>query len=403
MRFFTPRRLIFLSTTLVFASFAVTARESAALGQMRHAGLQLELRLSALSQSRVPPYGDGIDSVAIDEYDAAIELLSPGILDEWGELQKVCPDEGSLRSELRTALLDKNRECLAALKRGAHSLEVRGPQNWEAGLSGQVLSLMAARNVVNLAVLAAEEALAAGQPAAAVDALLDAAQFGADLMSGPSSVGEMVGRALMQIATQDALLRQGMVDALPEPELERLAGALRSLDEALQVRGPSPEAEHAFFARRIFQAFRDHTSLNPGFEYQAWRHGFSDLLACASAFEEELRLTEAARGVELLPWPEAQALLETLGEGESDFGRELAGKYRLMREEALRNHRAHLRLTRAVVEFRATGELPTLADPFGDELRVSESEGTLTFQSVGPDGKADANRRKDLVARVELR
>lgn len=402
MRLFTPRRLVLVSLVLVFGSLAVTAREAAAVDELRLAGMSLERLVKQGSQPRSTLYGEGLAGVAFDGYDEAIELLSPFIQDEWSALQKVCSDEEDLRAPLRAALLTKHRASLAALKRGAHSLEVRGPDDWEASLGGHVPSLMDARHVVNLAVLAAEEALAAGDDEAAVDALLDAAQFGADLMSGPSSIGEMIGCALIQIATQGALLRLGMVDALSAPQLERLAASLRTLDEQLQSRGPSPEAELAYFARSIYLASVDTKRFNPDFEFQSWKHGFSKSLACAAAFKEELRLTEAARGVEGLSWPEAQALFVTLGEDESDLGHQLAGKFRPMREVALRNNLAHLRLTRAVVEFRATGEAPHLADPFGNELRVTQSEGTLTFQSIGPDGKADVDRRKDLVARVAL-
>ena len=49
---------------------------------------------------------------------------------------------------------------------------------------------------------------------------------------------------------------------------------------------------------------------------------------------------------------------------------------------------AHLRLLRAAVEFRLTGEVPALADPFGDTLRVREENGRRVVASVGAPGQA---------------
>jgi hypothetical protein len=47
---------------------------------------------------------------------------------------------------------------------------------------------------------------------------------------------------------------------------------------------------------------------------------------------------------------------------------------------------AKLRLLRAAAILKATGNMPTLADPFGGNLLMSESGGRIKLWSLGTDG-----------------
>jgi hypothetical protein len=47
---------------------------------------------------------------------------------------------------------------------------------------------------------------------------------------------------------------------------------------------------------------------------------------------------------------------------------------------------AKLRLLRAAAILKSTGKMPDLADPFGADLLMSESEGAVRIWSLGTDG-----------------
>ena len=67
------------------------------------------------------------------------------------------------------------------LRAGARKAEGAYPTQWEKGVSADLPSLIAVRNLSTLAVGQARVLVEAGKPREAADLLLDAAQFGADL------------------------------------------------------------------------------------------------------------------------------------------------------------------------------------------------------------------------------
>ena len=73
-----------------------------------------------------------------------------------------------------------NETAIAFLRAGARKAEGAYPTQWEKGVSADVPSLIAVRNLTTLAVGQAHVLMEAGKPREAADLLLDAAQLGAD-------------------------------------------------------------------------------------------------------------------------------------------------------------------------------------------------------------------------------
>ena len=97
---------------------------------------------------------------------------------------------------------------------------------------------------------------------------------------------------------------------------------------------------------------------------------WKDVLPEATRLEEEAKASKN---------PIVQSLVEKWG-GYGSFVPE---------DRMSRKLRAHFRLLRAASEFRATGQVPVLEDPFGDKLCQSRSGGRLKIWSIGPDGVDD--------------
>ena len=89
------------------------------------------------------------------------------------------------------------------------------------------------------------------------------------------------------------------------------------------------------------------------------------------------------------PWIESRDLLKKLSAELSTHPNPIiqtAPEEVLASDLLHRGHRAQLRLLRAAVHFKATGEVLDLDDPFGGKLLRSLANETLKVWSVGPEG-----------------
>ena len=349
-----------------------------------------------MDQTRPPLCGAGQPGLAHREYDVAVRELSPGFWDQWAEIEKARNGEpgsvaGASVAELRTALIERNRTSLAALKRGAHFLDAKRPIDWEAGFDQVIPKLMGCRNLAHLAHLPAEEASATGDPHSALNYLLDGMQFGADLVQSSSVIGEMIGVAILEALTRDALIDRGLYLKLPAEELERLLVSLSRLEARIQRRGLAFEAEMALFALTVPQAEDPDLLFNPDFARGSLRHGFSSTLRAASLLEREARLQEELEGIQTWPWDVVQARIKGIPAREGKFGPTLSGMQRESTEACLRFATMHLNLTSAAIRTHLGHSATPHVDPFGDALLLSATSEELEIRSVGPGSAIDAD------------
>ncbi|MFT5292213.1 MAG: hypothetical protein ACI8PQ_002652 [Planctomycetota bacterium] len=388
----STRLAIGLALAALFSGIALVSIEQRALNEMLAAGQRLEELVDAQEFMRAPLYGEETDGSAHDEYSEATRLLAPDLYDCWRAYRAACEAEPGSElhtsaSPLRAVLVAGGQASLAALRRGAHCVDAEQAVDWEEGWGDQTIKLMAARNLVNLAVMAAEEHVQAGRQKAAVDVLLDAAQFSADLVQSPFGISQMIGCALLRISTRSALVQHELLRSLPSGELERLAEALAAIDSRLEQRGLAAQAELAIFVRAIKWNDQGDFYSMPRFDWRAYRHAFSSKLQLCSMVEEQIQLQEQFDELAGLSWKEAEALLTTAAQEEDKVGHWNWSPIRLSMEQSLRYSRTDLRLARAAVELRLGNPADSLLDPFGDRLLLLETAEGTWVQSIGPDGR----------------
>lgn len=383
--------LIGLAILLLLGGAAVTQREGTARADMWSAGRRLEALVDGVDRTRAVLYGDEAEGAAFDAYAAALGELSPDVMEGW-EAYRTAFEAGDAETRaLGVALVEANQGSLQALRRGAHARDAKWRVEWERGLSAHIPSLKDCRNLAKLAWVAAELELEAGDAAAAVDVILDSAQFGGDLAQSPSQIGELVGDAVLSVTLRGGLLDPGLLWRLPEAEVARLAAGLRQLDARLEERGLAREAELAQFARSVTKRAGKGGLFAGEVKPNLWRYGFSETLWMDELFDKAERVTEELAGIERQPWAVAKVKLDAADARATDAGNAILGSQAQF-EVGYRIAIANLRLVIGAAELRTGQGAELLPDPFGTALLVTETPDGTQLSSVGPNGHADAKR-----------
>jgi hypothetical protein len=324
-----------------------------------------------------PAYNSAIDLIREDDPERQVRPAVRSTLDP-DELQR---------------LLTAHEETLTMLRRGAHCQQVRDPIDYSEGfmVSGFMPDLLATRSLANLAVTQALAKIDEGHPVAAVETLLDAAQFGRDLMHRQPLIAEMIGCAILTIATIEVVEQNDLLDRLPPPALERLGSGLEILDANIPRVSQCFHGEALLFARTM--ASQIDASEKVGIPRGTWRYGFSSRLMLAMAgiqLMEQADLTAAAaRG----PWSACATYLADWHAEARDGHNPVLAMMVPNLESALVNRFhtiARLRLLRMAIEHRLGRDVPELADPFGSTLHHSIDEhGEARFWSAGAEGAED--------------
>ena len=146
----------------------------------------------------------------------------------------------------------------------------------------------------------------------------------------------------------------------------------------------------------------------PDFWSSGWYWGFSTKTLFVECIEEyDARLEEGKR-MDDLTWIEAKALFKKWNDETERSPNPLTKSITptlLMGEESSREARARLRVLRAAMHWRATGEVPNLEDPFGDRIHHAKTTTTLKIWSVGSDGVdngGDGLEGTDIVIELEI-
>ncbi len=330
-------------------------------------------------------YGTSTPGRAWDAYAAAVVLAKA---DKGLEKQVRPYVREKLDPSQLTALLGAHAKTLAQLHRGAHCLDALDPIDWSQDLNGAVHSLLMLRGLSNLAVTQALAQIESGQPVAAVETLLDAAQLGRDAMHSPVMINEMIGAAVFAISTYGAVEGNDLLDRLSPAALDRFADGLAILDEHIAKVSPSLHGEVVLFARLA----RNHPELvaKMGRSTQAWRYGFSTRLMLADAGLQMMELADRTSAAARGPWITCDAHLSGIEEKVIEAANPVLSAMAWSLGNILRTRFqtiARLRLLRMAIEHRRGRPVPKLADPFGDTLRHEVgTESKARFWSVGPEG-----------------
>ncbi|MDF1800919.1 MAG: hypothetical protein P1V81_17250 [Planctomycetota bacterium] len=393
MRLFTPRRLILTSFVLLVASMAVTTTVSrhaeVRWAEARSLGAELELVARAADHKRPVLVGEPVSGQAYEAYEQAFEALGDSPDADFQLFRRLREQGAPEVPAVRVAVVETYGQALVHLAEGARRTDGGQPVDWSEGASVAVPSLNLARHLADLAIADAERLLAEGDPEAATDRVLQALQLAGDLMRGPTWVAHAVGQAILTTAGKEPLLDRGLIDRLPPECLARLDEGLAQLDAGLPGFDIASAAEIALTVRAIEQAFERGDDLMGSLDSldETWRHGFSQRLRCAELVDEVVDFRAIQGAVEELDWAEAEALLaaqpQQSDEGQLFLDPSLLRSLELGRRSSL----ANLRITRAAIAQRLTGEVPELPNPFGGSLTFTmldtESGPALRIEAPG--------------------
>jgi hypothetical protein len=392
MRILKARRWFALPVALLAFGLFANHRTNQAWDRMIATGVDLERGLEETNWSRPVLYGKPVEGLAREQYKQVGNLLSEKAHEEWIECRtaQLKQEPGALK--LRDVLINSNRLMLQALARGAHRTDARPHLDFDKAFGHQTAKLLEGRSVVNIAVLAAEQQLDHGHPQAAAELLLDAMQYGRDLMHGPNHISTMIGCAFVAISTKEALLNDSgcehMLDRFPPQQLQVLAHGLRTLEESIQLGAIAADGELAYFIEAIAAC---ESEVSNGDDYAALitkyaNYGPAGRVLAIDYVMETLQIRNFMVEADGQPWTE-------LWKNSMDFAEDDSSLNPLTHHRAVilpsvfttrRGTTTLIRLARTAVNYRLTGEDPGLSDPFGTSFQWHESEDNLEVRSVGP-------------------
>lgn len=390
------RALVFASIVAIAALCAATPavvhfRAEAAWTRMDERAAELDEAWQRQDHRREPLYGAATEGSAFAGYAEALALAKTLSSDQ-NELMAMLPHKDDGRVAVTQALRERWRPALNALRAAAHCADARPPRPTPPTPEHSLQNLLTSRWLVNMAVLESRACRLAGDPEAAVAWSLDAATLGVDFMRSGLLVNQMIGAALVQIATVEAwpdrALRQ-----LDATALERLAQGLERLDAVL------PMTTDAHGDLRYFSAWLEspREPEDEGSFPSTWRYGFSTRWIVADAYLRAARLYDQLAAPAEGAWPQRetrlQAALTDLAATNNPMLVDMVPNL-TSAEFGLRQVVAHVRLLRmAVAMHRGLDEAP-LRDPLGDGplLVVREAEG-VTLRSAGTTANRKIERR----------
>jgi len=290
--------------------------------------------------------------------------------------------------------------ALVDLRKGARCGSARRPVDWRKPET-QSVSLY---SLAFLAVAQAREEAVAGRAHEAVELLLDGARFSADLASQAESLGYSVSMAGLFTALDEIrdLMENGK---LGPAELQLLESGLDRLDRCFPE--PGSALVNGALAMgwelhgvRSMRDFVDPIYAQMGAkrpDIPTWRFAFSEELLIADWFDRQLDRSRRVASTDGGRWVGANGAARQADREVAESKNGLAQVFNLWDRNdphfsivsLSRERRAHLRLLRAAVRYRATGEIPQVDDPFGAGLPHAVKDGRLKVWSVGRDGIDD--------------
>jgi hypothetical protein len=213
-------------------------------------------------------------------------------------------------------------------------------------------------------------------------------------MASPLLITQLIGCALLSISLDETADRE-LLDRLSPDALAELNRGLEVLDRNLPVAPVAPRAEAALLVRacQAEDATGQKRPLGDLGWTCTWRYGFSTRLMLAEAVKALAKFYDGWARAAALPWPQAEAALESAWQCMAESANPLAKPPNLASiERTRRQATALLRLLRLDVAHRLGRDLQ-LPDPAGNgPLKVSREPDGLRFRSAANRGSAPLER-----------
>ena len=341
-------------------------------------------------------HGESGPGRSFEHYDEAMRVAAE-LLERDGDqaLRDIWLRPEGMTVDERTVLRARWAPAIAAIRSGAHCADARPSREFDAEPDVRPTNLLAGRWVVNMTCVQAREALAVGRGAQAVGHTLDTATFGADLVCSPLVIDQMIGHALVTIATSEFWTGERLA-ALDAVALEQLARGLGRLDARLPIT-LDLDGEALFVAHQFEGAGLAEFGLP---SLATWSYGFSSRWMIADAVLQIGDSLDRLHATAARPWPEREAALDEEVNRLADSSNPVVGMAwpMLIRVEkhTLRQVAARVRMLRVAIELRAGRSDPALADPLGDgPLQIVETANGVRVTSSGQIGE---NRLERVIA-----
>jgi hypothetical protein len=339
---------------------------------------------------RLVPRGTAVPGNAWEDYSPALATMKSAPTGVLYECVNRSPKAD--RTKLDRALATYG-SALDGLQKGAMRANGVYRVKWEDGFAADIPGLLQSQNLANLAVCRSRLLIEEGRPREAAELLLDTCQFAGDLGYNQVLISEMISIAIYGLALDELrdLILGGKLSRADLVEIDRELGIL---DGSFPQHGHSLMNE-AMMAGHTFLKSNDSlldmdswSGGGPDWRYFMWRAVFPKRLICADSYFIELDYMKRFAEADGVSWAASDAVaLQSQGEMaklKNPISRMIVpGLFGANR--AGRERRTHLRLLRAAAQYRATGEMPELADPFGVKLLSSTQGQKVKVWSVGKD------------------
>ncbi|HEX5054174.1 MAG TPA: hypothetical protein VFZ65_20515 [Planctomycetota bacterium] len=382
------------STALLLTSFAfVQLRAAASWAEMTARGEVLRREWQAQPRQRPPLSGEAAPGRAFEHYEAAATASEVFAADNYAALRKLLPHSRELDASAG-ALRTRWRPVLEALRAGAHATDTCAVARADAPAEEHIVNLLTYRWVANIAVFEARALRGEGHDVESVRRTLDAATLGVDLVHDGLLINQMIGAALIAIATSEAWPEPALATLSP-PALEELARGLAALDACLPER-IAMAREMLFMAENLQQVPDQRAWCGGG----TWRYGFSSRWMLADAFLQTEASQARLAAAPMSSWSDRQRQLARQEEVLAASGNPVATMMLpslVAAEQSLREVLAMLRLLRLSVDLHRGRDVAALPDPLGDGALLVEEHGDARI--VRSAGSNERRRFERLVAR----
>jgi len=270
--------------------------------------------------------------------------------------------KGADRAEVES-LVTRHAPSINLISSGARRREATVPRrNYGAG-EADALCIAQARFLTE-----------AGKTSEALELLTDVCGYGWDLAQHGSSGLNVMRHAFWEM--RDIVQSREIAEA----DLLKLDRRLQKLDERFPDATEDLRNDLLELGRLLLLEDQNNETYHhrEGRTRRSWRYLFSSRLQAASTFSTADQLVYRALEARKLPFREEQAVVQAIYREQEASKEPLLGNlYSIPGYQTIRWTRADLRLLRAAVHYRVTGETLELDSPFGGKIQFQFTDGTL--------------------------
>lgn len=347
--------------------------------------LKIEAKTRRLPRSVLR--GEPVQGKAWDEYQLALDHAVANMGEPAGTLLEtfVLGKKGADRAKVEE-LIARNPEPLDQLRRGAQRTDSQYPYYWEQGMAMERPDSGAIKTLTNLAAAQARMLSEKGRHQEAIDLLLDLVAFSRDLSTNSPRNQTFQGAQSYAVAF-DGLRRVIVSGELTQEQLSDLSKMLEVIDREYLPMGPMISNQALMVG--VDMLYDDTPDLEDRFEMGNWQFALYPRATLHDALAQADTLMQRVGKLDQMNFADAKKETAAISTAVRSARNPMVSWLMMDTFAAVRAHHvplANLRLLRSATTYLSSGELPTMADPFGDKVLSKQEPGKLKIWSLGLDG-----------------